>query len=184
MHDFAELCDLREDAALALREIGGAAGENVLFSEPCADRAHPALENKRESPALRHRLRGEVLHELLIGREPLPLRPLKAAFGREIGVGHHEPAVHRIGPYRLEEKALAAPVAAGNEAHRGAPFAHDLDVGQKRIDFLLAAYGNVGESDARHNAALEGIQYRAGNAFRNFLLLSHVFFGMLIFTAE
>ena len=176
MHDFAELCDLREDAALALREIERIPRKNVLFSEPRANCAHPSLEDERKRSALRHCLSREILHELLIGREPLALRPLKAAFGREVRVSHDEPAVHRIGTYRLEQKALAAPVAACDEAHRCAALAHDLDVGQKRIDFLLAAYGNVGESDARHNAALEGIQYRACNALWNFLLLSHIFF--------
>ena len=57
----------------------------------------------------------------------------------------------------LQEEALARSVAAHQEAEAGPAVRHELEVVQKRLDLALASDGDVGESDARYDAALEGV---------------------------
>ena len=68
-------------------------------------------------------------------------------------------------PVLMEQKAFAAAVLADDEAKRRAALFDDGHVRQERIDFRLSPDGDVGEPDARHDAALEGIE----NGFRDAL---------------
>ena len=166
VHDVVERRHVREDAALERFGKTGRRRGKAALGHFEAKRVAPALENKRERTALGHCFGGEVLHELAVGGKPLTLRAVQPALGREVGVGDDEAAVHDVAADRLKEKTFAAAVLADNEAKRGADLFNDGNVVKERVDFRVAPDGDVREPDARHDAALQGVQNRFGNALR------------------
>ena len=105
MHDLAQGGDLSADRGLGRGHVRGIRKIDAAAREVRPHGGHPALEDEREGAPLGHRARGEILHELAVGREPLPLRALQAPLGREVRVGNDEPAVHRV-------RERSAPISA------------------------------------------------------------------------
>ena len=133
--------------------LGGGVGLHV---------AYPAVQHQSERTALGLRLHAEVAQQLAIGGEPLALGALKPPLGRQVGVGHHKIAVHHMVADGLEQERLPAAIASHYEAERGSPLPHYVHIVEQGLNLLAAPHGDVGQSDARHNAAFERIDNGLG----------------------
>ena len=127
--------------------------------------AGPALEHERQGAALGASFCAQVADEILVRGEPLALVALQAALGREVGVGDHEVAAHRVRADGLEQEGLARAVAAHEEAEARAAVRHQREVVEKCLDLALTANGDVGQADTRHDAALERVYDHGCDAF-------------------
>ena len=144
-------------------------GDTVLRHDFLLYAADPTVEDERERPALGRCLRRHIADELTVRREPLSAGPLQASLGREVGIHHDKILCHDIAADRLQKEALSAAVASDNEAKRSSAALDHLHIGEQRLDLAAPSDGNVRKADARHNAALERIHERLGNAARDFL---------------
>ena len=82
---------------------------------------------------------------------------LQATLGREVRVGHHEALAHGVRADGLEQEALARAIATHEEAEAGTPVRDEVEVVQEGGNLRLTADGDVGQPDARHDAALERV---------------------------
>ena len=124
----------------------------------------PAVEDEAERAPFGPRLGRKVADELAVGGQTLALAALQPALGRQVRVGDHEVLAHGVRADGLEQEALAGAVAADQKAKRGPAVGDEVEVGQKSADLNLAAHGDIGQADARHDAALQGVQDDGGHA--------------------
>ena len=68
----------------------------------------------------------------------------------------------------LEQEALAAAVLPHNEAEGGTALCDDIHIVKQRIDLQFSAHSNVGQSDAWHNAAFQGVDNGGGDSLGDF----------------
>ena len=125
---------------------------------------YPAVQDEIERAALGARLGGEVADELAVGCKALALAALQAALGGEIRVCHHKALAHGMRADGLQKEALARAVASDQKPKARSAVGDQVEVGEQRADLDLAAHGDVGQADARHHAALEGVQDHGGDA--------------------
>ena len=142
---------------------------------PLLDRGNPAVEDEAERAPLWAGLGRDVADELAIGGKPLALVALQAALRGEIRVCHHKALAHGVGANGLEQEALAGAIAAHEEAERRAAVLYEAKVREEGLDLPLSTDGDVGQADARHDAALERVDDDGGDALGNpGLLLCHL----------
>ena len=153
------------------RIAGGKAGLPHRLRLHAAD---PAVEHQGQRPALGLGFGGEIADELPVGRKPLAARALQAALRREVSVGNNEVALHDVVAYGLDEKALARAVSAHDEAEGRAAIGNDVHIVQQGLDLAFAAHGDIGQADTRHDAALQGVEHRLGNALGHSSVFVHV----------
>ena len=153
-----EAQDLREvEAADEFLDGGELRRERGLGIRLLAQRRDPAVQHERQSTALGARLGGEVADELAVGGKALALAALEAPLGGEVGVRHHEVVAHRMRADGLQEEALARAIPAYEEAEAGSAVCHEVEVMQERLDLPFAPHRDVGQTDARHDAAFERV---------------------------
>ena len=169
VHHLAERAyDLADLPFGQLCERGVVRGQTALVRRLALHAAQPAVKHERQRAALRPRFGRHVADKLLVGRQALSLRALQTPLGRQVGVDHNEALVHHIIAYRLQQKALAAAVFPHDEAEGRAALGDDVYVVQQRADLGLPPDGDVGKPHPRHHAALERVDDRGGDPFRNF----------------
>ena len=67
----------------------------------------------------------------------------------------------------LEQEALTAAVAAHQEAEAGTAIGNEVEVMQEGGNLAITANGDVGQTHARDDAALQGIDDHLSDAPRN-----------------
>ena len=87
------------------------------------------------------------------------MRTLQAALRRKVGIRHNKTPVHHIVPDRLQKEAFSTAIFSDDEAERGSAFRNDGYIMQEGFDFVFPADGDIRQPDARHYAALQGIQH-------------------------
>lgn len=64
----------------------------------------------------------------------------------------------------LQQEALACAIATHEKAEARAALGDEPQIGKEGLNLNLATHGDVGQADARDDAALEGVEDHGGHA--------------------
>src|SRR5690606_24507462 len=133
----------------------------------------PAVEHRLQRAAVGAGAAAEVLDELAVGGHALVLGAGQAALGAEVGVGHHEVALHGVVAHELQQEALAAAVAAGDDAERRGARLDVIEVLQQGGDLVLAADHDEVEAHPGGDAAVEALEQERADSLGDALVVAH-----------